>query len=166
MPSISLKSDIIEIAEIVAVASQKAHDLSEGLSPSSLQAGGIETALSELAQKMENLFDCTCTFSCSPVIPEMNRLTATHLYRIAQEAVTNAIRHGKASFITISLQKIKKQIRLIITDNGIGIPEKALRKSGMGLRIMHYRSRIIDAILEVKPDSNKGTIVTCTLRNV
>jgi two-component system CheB/CheR fusion protein len=157
------KSDIAEITELINTATQKAHDLSEGLAPSSLHVGGIETALSELAQQTGNLFNVTCKFHCLHGIKNMNQIATTHFYRIAQEAVTNAVRHGKPGQITITLERKKGNVILKIQDDGIGIGQNELNKGGMGVRIMHYRAQTIDAVLEIKPALKRGTVVCCTL---
>ena len=157
------KDDIAEITDLINLATQKAHDLSEGLAPSSLKVGGIETALRELAQRTNSLFEIPCEFKCSYDIKDFNRIAATHLYRIAQEAVTNAVRHGKPQRIIISLIQKRHKIVMKIQDDGIGISQDDLEKGGMGLRIMKHRARTIGAILEIKPSGKKGTTVRCTL---
>jgi two-component system CheB/CheR fusion protein len=157
------KDDIAEITGLVNQATQKAHDLSEGLAPASLKAGGIETALQELAAQTGSLFEVTCEFSCPHRIPNIDQIVATHLFRIVQEAVTNAIRHGKAKRIKISLEREKSNIKIGIHDDGIGINKPKKEKGGMGLRIMNYRARTIGAVLEIKPAPERGTIVCCTI---
>ena len=157
------KNDIAEVTDLINLATQKAHDLSEGLAPSSLKIGGIETALRELAQRTSSLFEISCELKCSYDIKNLDQITATHLYRIAQEAVTNAVRHGKSQRITISLIQKRNKIVMKIQNDGIRISQKKLKKGGMGLRIMKYRAQTIGAILEIKPGSKKGTTVRCTL---
>lgn len=157
------KDDIAEITELINLATQKAHDLSEGLAPTSLKVGGIETALRELANQTRNLFEVACEFKYLRSIKNINQIIATHLFRIAQEAVTNAVRHGKPKRINISLEHKKHNIIMRIQDNGVGINQTKLEKGGMGLRIMKYRARTIGAVLEIKPAPKKGTIVCCTI---
>jgi signal transduction histidine kinase len=98
-----------------------------------------------------------------PVLVYDNNV-ATHLYRIAQEAVSNAIRHGKATRIEIALTKTPERISVAISDNGIGMPPDATTSKGMGLRIMQYRAGMIGGTLAVQPDLDGGTGVICSLQ--
>jgi len=92
---------------------------------------------------------------------------ATHLYRIAQEAVSNAVKHGRAKTVKVSLAGGSNQLRLRIQDDGVGFPEELDEETrGMGVRIMHYRARIIGANLEISGALDGGTTLTCTLRNL
>jgi signal transduction histidine kinase len=89
---------------------------------------------------------------------------ATHLYRIAQEAITNAVRHGKARHINLRLDSTTNELVLTVTDDGIGLPENARNGDGLGLRIMAYRSNMIGATFNIERLSPLGgTRVTCTL---
>jgi signal transduction histidine kinase len=87
---------------------------------------------------------------------------STHLYRIAQEAVNNAMRHGQATEILITLSAGNGRGTLIIEDDGLGIPESSPNHSGMGLQIMNYRARMIGGSLRLQNGKNHGTAVTCT----
>jgi len=93
----------------------------------------------------------------------LSEAAANHLYRIAQEAVTNAVKHGKAKRIDIRLENSKGKLLLTIRDNGTGLPAVLPEKRGMGLRIMEYRAGMIDAILTAERDPAGGTIVKCSL---
>jgi signal transduction histidine kinase len=88
---------------------------------------------------------------------------AVHLYRIAREAVSNAIKHGKARRIEISLTANGNSVTLAVTDNGTGIPRKLPKRKGMGLRIMRYRAEVIGGTLLVEPVSGGGNQVVCTV---
>jgi signal transduction histidine kinase len=89
--------------------------------------------------------------------------TATHLYRIAKEAVTNALKHSRAKNITISLDGDVRSIALRIRDDGVGFPREPLENKGMGLKIMRYRAGLINAGLVVGPAQPGGSLVSCTL---
>jgi signal transduction histidine kinase len=91
----------------------------------------------------------------------LDNFTATHLYRIAQEAVNNAIKHGKAQRIEMSLTGENEDVRLKVLDNGIGIGDERGSGPGMGLRIMDYRAGLIGAAVQVAPSSDGGTLVSC-----
>jgi PAS domain S-box-containing protein len=137
--------------------------LSRGLVPVEVDAAGLMAALAELASRTSELHDVTCTFECrEPVLVEDNQ-TATYLYRIASEAVTNALKHSQARNITISLEGDVRSVTLRIRDDGIGFPREREEGKGMGLKIMRYRAGLINARLSVGRGSGGGTLVSCTL---
>jgi signal transduction histidine kinase len=110
---------------------------------------------------VEDLFQVACRFECDDPVLIDNDAATNHLYRIAQEAVHNAIKHGGASQITIGLSGVNGRGILSIQDNGSGIPEGAANQKGMGLHIMRYRAGIIGGVLEVVRSGDRGTLVTC-----
>jgi len=95
------------------------------------------------------------------LIPD--RSTAIHLYRIVQEALQNALKHGNPKCVVINLTKTGHAIRLTVTDDGRGLPKDFLSRSGMGLKIMDYRSKTIGAVLELQGPANGGTLLSCLL---
>lgn len=153
-----------EIAELIKEADQQARGLARGLVPVELDANGLPTALKRLAANAERLFSVECTFEQIGTAYLHNNTAATHLYRIAQEAVSNAVKHGRASHIAITLFVGEDRVRLRIQDDGVGFPEVMGENQGMGVRIMHYRARIIGATLDIRSDPAGGTVITCTLR--
>jgi signal transduction histidine kinase len=91
---------------------------------------------------------------------------ANHLYRIAQEAVQNAVKHGKPKTIRIALKELAGSVELRVQDDGVGFPGKPRRrKAGMGVQNMQARADIIDASLDIRPGKQGGTRVTCRLRS-
>lgn len=147
--------------ETRAVISQT-RALSRGLSPVLLESEGLMSALKELAANTNEMFGVSCQFfSLKPVHLE-DLTTATHLYRITQEAVSNAIKHGKAREIQIVLSSENGLVTLAIQDNGVGINSKTPKQKGMGLQVMKYRAGIIGGSIDVRK-SEQGTRVTCTL---
>ncbi len=137
--------------------------LARGLVPVQVDAQGLMSALEELAARVREQSGILCTFRCDEPVPVEDSATATHLYRIAQEAVTNAVRHGHAQHITISLAAEDTRIILGIRDDGVGIREPQGEGDGMGLRIMRYRAGLINAAVDVAPAEGGGTLVTCIL---
>ena len=119
-----------------------------------------------MSASVETLFHCACKVSSHHAIHITDHAVAMHLYRIVQEAVNNAIQHGKAPQITITLL-VRREGGMMLTvhDNGVGFPAVAAERRGMGLRIMHHRARMIGAILEVQRGAHGGTCVICTLSN-
>jgi two-component system sensor kinase FixL len=129
-----------------------------------LEADGLKVALEQLAVDIEARLKINCQLNCPQPISINNNIVATHLYRIAQEAVTNAIKHGKANLIVIELRAVENRIELKVTDNGVGIPISKTSGSGMGLHIMNYRARTIGGTLEIGRAPDGGTFVFCSAR--
>src|SRR5262245_49872026 len=156
-----------QIVTFVNQAIEQARTLAGGLAPVTLETYGLVFALQELAASVEELFHCTCKVSSHHAIHITDHAVAMHLYRIAQEAVNNAIQHGKARKITITLSASAWQggMTLMVHDNGTGFPTDVAKRRGMGLRIMRHRARMIGAMLEVQPGAHGGTCVICTLSN-
>ena len=138
--------------------------LARGLSPVSLEANGLISALQELSAAVTKLFNIECRFQCDNKVLVRDNSAATHLYRIAQEAINNAIRHGKARTIVITLRKKGNEACLSVSDDGIGFPKKSSNGAGMGLQIMKYRAGMIGAALDIRAANEKGTIVSCALK--
>jgi PAS domain S-box-containing protein len=154
--------DAVKIAQLVNEAINQTRELAKGLLPVQAEANGFVSALQHLAADVEELFDVSCIFNTDAVLIRDLDL-ASHLYRIAQEAVTNAIKHGHAGEIVIDLEHREHKLTLSIQDNGVGFPEVIGRKDGMGLLIMNYRANMIGAMLEIKQNRTGGTTVLCQL---
>ena len=155
--------DLTEITEHIKEADQYARDLSHGLIPVDVEANGLSEALRRLAQNAERMYNADCTFQEVETAHVHDNTTAAHLYRIAQEAVNNAVRHGDADHIRLLLAAGPDQIRLQVRDDGSGFEKADLDDAGMGVRIMNYRARIIGGTLDLNSDLGAGTVVTCTL---
>jgi len=152
-----------EIAQMVQRAMTQTRELARGLSPVRLEAEGLADALRELAVGARKVFGCDCRFRCDPPVRVPDHDVAIHLYRIAQEAVSNAIKHGQARRIEIGLSAEGRSVTLAVKDSGLGIPRKLPRRKGMGLRIMRYRAEVINGALQVEPHPRGGTRVVCTV---
>ncbi|HOD72666.1 MAG TPA: PAS domain-containing sensor histidine kinase [Deltaproteobacteria bacterium] len=150
-----------EINLLVKEAIEKTRRLARGLCPVHLTSHGLESSLEELAASTSNIFSISCTFNCPRHIPIGDNTLATHLYYIAKESIHNAIEHGKSTKIWIELLNNSGNISLSVLDNGIGIKDTS-RATGIGLRIMNYRARMIGASLRIESDPGSGTLVTCT----
>ena len=114
---------------------------------------------------VEKMFKIECRFQCDEPILVQNNEAATHLYRIAQEAINNAIKHGKAKKIIITVQPIGDKHGLVVTNDGVAFHNDARPSRGMGLRIMNYRAGEIGATLQIRSDREKGTTVMCLFDN-
>jgi len=111
---------------------------------------------------VEHTFRIECSFTCDEPVLLGNGAVGTHLYRIAQEAVNNAIKHSQAGSILIELKTENNRIELKISDDGIGIPIARNPSGGMGLHIMQYRAQAIGGTLTVERAPEHGTIVSCS----
>jgi hypothetical protein len=154
-----------QIARHVRDVIAQTRSLARGLSPFILQAEGCASALKELAAHTEKLFNVKCHFQTGGPVSISDRAVATHLYRIAQEAVSNAIKHGKASTVDIRLADTNGKTLLTVSDNGIGFKSPVRAGTGMGLRIMQYRAGMIGATLLVQAQGKGGTRILCFLQN-
>lgn len=152
------------ISHYVHDAINQAHMLAHGLSPVELRADGLTHGLKQLVDNTSRLFKVSCSFQCeTPVLVE-SQAKAVQIYRIAQEAITNAIKHGKAGQIVVSLSSSDFNTAVLsVIDDGVGFNETSLiSHQGMGLRVMKYRADMIGATLEICPAKHSGTAVVCT----
>ncbi len=157
--------EAVEAAQIAALVNQavtQTQDLARGLCPVQLEANGLVAALQELTSKTESLFKVSCRFQCEPPILIHDNAVATHLYYIGQEAVSNAVRHGKAQHIIITMTAENDRNTLVVKDDGIGFRDVLQEPAGMGLHIMNYRARMIDGSLTIQRNPGGGTTVTCS----
>lgn len=140
----------------------KTRQLARGLLPVAPEQGGIIGALRGLAEHAQELFQLECRFQHRGTPPLDGREACLHLYRIAQEAINNAARHGKARHIWVKLGSRNGGVRLVISDDGTGF-DPSVTTGGIGLRIMHQRARAIGGKLEIRPAGTRGTRVICDL---
>jgi PAS domain S-box-containing protein len=155
-------ADVAEIAKLVSQATVQARGLARGLHPVDLDASSLMSSLEELAASMEQLFGVRCTFECDKPVEVDDTEMAVHLYRIAQEAVTNAIKHGRAKNIRIGLAYGRNKSVMTVKSDGLDFPEEfEARGTGMGLQIMDHRADIIGGSLDIGRGAKGGTIVTC-----
>jgi PAS domain S-box-containing protein len=145
---------------------EQARELARGLTPNlQIGADGLTAVLEELAENTRRVFDRDCCVKCPVPIRLRDLSIAVHLYRIAQEAVANAIRHGKAKQIVIRLAAQDRDLFLGVEDNGIGLPAKPTKGLGAGLRIMRYRLGMIGGSLELQRMPHGGTAIVCAVRD-
>jgi PAS domain S-box-containing protein len=152
-----------QIARLIRETISHTRDLAKGLSPVILDPEGLMSALKLLADNIRTLFHVDCSFLCPEPVLIHDNSVATHLFRIAQEAANNAIRHGQAGQLFFSLARESDRIVLKIRDNGIGLPDHLPDGKGMGLRIMNYRAGVIGGSLLVQRGEPSGTLVACSL---
>jgi signal transduction histidine kinase len=153
---------IQEIADVVNRSIESARSLARGLLPVR-DAGGLAPALHELASRSRDLYglEVELLLEVSPAV-HFSEPEANHLYRIAQEALTNAARHGHASHVEIALSAARHAFLLCVSDDGEGILEPAAPYAGMGLKIMKYRAGMIGGRFEIVSRKPRGTVVRVT----
>lgn len=135
---------------------------SHGLVPVELDAEGLMAALQELATSTRETHNIDCTFDCTQPVTMEDNATATAIYLIAQEVVTNAVKHAQAKRIHVELSRDADHVSLRVRDDGMGIGQPS-ETQGMGLRIMRHRAGLINAALDIEPAAEGGTLVTCVL---
>jgi signal transduction histidine kinase len=155
-------AEAAEVSKLVLEAISQTRQLARGLFPAELESHGLLPALKELASNIEESCGIACRLECEgPVVPVSSE-TAMHLFRLAQESVNNAIKHGKAQRVTLRLIHRDGEAMLRIEDDGVGFPAERPPGRGLGLRIMNYRAQKIGGTLDIKPGEHGGTVVACS----
>jgi signal transduction histidine kinase len=156
-------SEVKRIVDLIEQGIEQTRNLAKGLLLAEIQRDGLATALRELAEKIRSQFHVDCEFSCNNSFSLDENGTATHLFRIAEEAIRNAIRHGHAKSISVKLAIEEGNLVLVVRDNGSGLPAPSARGDGLGLGIMAHRSAIIGASLSIDAPESGGTCIACSL---
>ena len=152
------------IADCLDQAITESRQLSRGLFPVRLETEGLPSALEELAKSACARFEIQCCFDSEGMVAVKNAVIATHLYRIAQEALINAVKHSRGRKVSIHLKAGANQLELRVEDDGVGLsPAKRKNATGMGLHIMAYRARAIGGTLHLVPGPRGGTVVSCCI---
>ena len=154
------KDQVEEIVSLVNQSIETARSLARGLLPVNTDGGGLAGALRSLADRGRDVYglEVQCRVKVAPERP-LNEATANHLYRIAQEALTNTARHARATSVAIVLLVTPSKFLLRITDDGVGMAASVQGGSGMGLKIMKYRASMIGATFEIMPNHPHGTVI-------
>ncbi len=154
-------ADASKIVRLVNQAIHKARELARGLQPVLSQPHGLMSALQHWAGEVEDVFQIRCRFECEDPVLVPDESIANHLYHIAQEAIHNAVKHGNAKNVFIGLTAGDDEGALTIRDDGCGIPVVLSSQTGMGLRIMNYRTDMIGGTFQISRAGDTGTLVTC-----
>jgi PAS domain S-box-containing protein len=160
-----------KLADEVDQTITHARTLARGLNPVEIHAESFVSSLEDLARKVSETFGVSCRFRSEGICDTAVRdnLSASHLYRIAQEAISNAIRHGGAKKIEVKLQADAASMSLSVADDGRGFDKQdggagpREKRAGIGLQTMSYRAKMINGILDVRPRTPRGVIVTCSV---
>ena len=162
LPDAELAGKIVDGLE---QALRNVRALSKGLVPVEVDAEGLMAALADLMARAGELHDLRCAFECQQPVRILDNQTATHLYQMSQEALTNALKHGNPTHIAVSLKAAGDLVTLEIADDGDGLGDAPRSAAGMGLRIMRYRAELIGAKLAIEPNVPHGTRIVCTLNH-
>ena len=153
------------IGALTETALARTRDLVKFIQPVAMDARGLMQSLKDLADSSSRLYQVNCTFRCPKPVPINNPDVALNVFRIAQEAVHNAAKHGKSKKITIALSRRGKLSKLVISNDGVDFnPPRSARKRGLGLHIMSYRANALQGELTITRQRPKGTLVTCVFK--
>ncbi len=153
-----------EIINLIHDAMTQTRGLARDLCPVDMASGGLYAAFEELRLEFEKKGRVKCLLNLDEDLGRIDDLEASNFYYIAREAVENAVVHGKAGNVIITMTSGENMITMKITDDGEGLPDSFEESSGVGIRIMRYRSWIIGAAFSVERNAGGGTVVTCNLR--
>jgi signal transduction histidine kinase len=165
--SLAEAKDAAEVVRLIEEGITMTRNIAHGIAPLDMESEGLVTALRGLAANVSRMFKVVCKLECDspPLIEDAD--SATHLYRIAQEAVHNALRHGKPLQIVMSLSRVRDGAELTIEDDGTGLPENWQSGRGLGTRIMAHREKRCDSIdfwpvsaLRSQIDANASILLT------
>jgi len=152
------------IVNLANEANAMTRAFARGLYPVAFEFGGLSAALERLAEQTRAPGDIQCDFRCDAELHPHDNMAALNLYRIAQEAVNNALKYSKASLILIQLSQVGEQYRLCISDNGIGIDfDQPVHQHGLGMHSMRYRARLLGGTLLIEPRHAGGTRIVATV---
>lgn len=153
-------ADLGALTALIGETIQEAHDVARGLCPLPPTPGALAPALRDLARRTEHLAGIECRFAESGDVRVADPAAAQHLYRIAQEALSNAVRHAGARRIRVGLDGGEGGLALTVEDDGVGLAQGGAG-AGMGLRTMDFRARTLDGALAVEPVAGGGLRVVC-----
>jgi two-component system sensor kinase FixL len=154
-------ADIEKIAQLVNDAATDTRNLSRALHRIDVDAAGLVDALRDLVDR--EIWRIPCRLEVKSSFHIGDDLAATHLYRIAREAVINANKHAQAREIVIRLERVENEMVLRVTDDGVGVSKERELRRGLGLHIMNYRAQLMGARLEIDSPKRGGTCVSCYL---
>ena len=159
--SVPESKDAEKIEEHLRDSVDQVRDTARGLFPELTGEGGLAAALNELAAMTKHMTRIKVSFRKEGDVHMENAEAALHLYRIAQQAMNNALRHSHGTEVVISLQREGETVRLAVTDDGVGLPQSPKASTGMGLKTMDYRAGILGTTLEIREHPPHGTLVAC-----
>jgi len=165
MKSAPEADDAARIVALVKGSLVQTRSIARGISPVDMVAEGLGEALRQLARRTRDLYRISCQCQVRRACLVHDNEVATHVYYVAQEALHNAVRHGKAEHVVIHLSSAGDHGRLVVQDDGKGLPKSLTRSKGLGLKIMRYRAEMVGGSLQVANNDHGGVTVTCTFED-
>jgi signal transduction histidine kinase len=157
------RTDVEDIISLVNGAIESTRAMARGLAPVGADRGGLIAGLQSMAVRGMERYGVRAHFNTSLREPlTLDDGAATHLYRIAQEAFTNAIRHGRVTQVTIDLATADGTLSLSVQDNGRGFDERNASNNGMGMKLMRYRAQMLGGDVSIANNKGGGVVVRCT----
>jgi PAS domain S-box-containing protein len=157
--------DALLISKLANKVIAQTRDIAKMLYPVDIETGGLVSALKTLASNAKTTLGVNCRFRCGKSVAVKNLVEAKQIYRIVQEAITNAVKHGNAKNVKINLRLTKKGTVLSIENDGLDFPKLSPNRKGLGLKIMQYRTDLIGGSLDIRKCDKGGTVVTCVFPN-
>jgi len=157
-------AELKKISDLLHGAVDQARDTARGLYPGELEGSSLMHTLEELTSSTQKFSGVSCRFYCPKPVLIKDSNIATHIYKIAQEGVSNAVKHGKAKEIEVSFIQQAGMITLEVKDNGVGFVPDPKNSKGIGLKIMKYRAHLIGASFHVETNPPHGVILRCSLK--
>jgi len=155
------------IAELIDEATTMTRSVTHGLYPVALESGGLTAALEQLANHTRSLNKMNCVLDVGPEVKVHDPLVAINLYRIAQEAITNALKYSQAGLVRISLARVDGNVRLTLSDDGVGIdPSRLESADGLGMHSMNHRASLLGGRMLITSNAQHGTTITITYANL
>lgn len=161
-----LAAGLADLGKMLREAIAQTRFLARGLVPVGSESDALQIGLAELSERINALGRVRCRFECPAPVAVAEPFVAGHLYRIAQEAVNNAVKHARAKQITMRLADCEGVIVLTVSDDGAGLPvpsEAGPTRAGLGLGVMQHRAKVIGAELTIASHRHEGVAVTCRL---
>jgi signal transduction histidine kinase len=158
-------AELKKITDLLREAIRQARNTARGLYPGEMEGASLMHSLQELTSNTQSISGVSCRFLCpEPIFIDDNDV-ATHLYRIAQEGISNAVLHGKAQSIEVSFIRNDGHINLILKDDGAGFIYDPQSSKGIGLKIMKYRAHMMGGTFQIEPNSPRGVLLKCSLKS-
>lgn len=156
-----------ELATRITTGLGRVHELiravARGLVPVEMDSQGLRAALDDLMTRVSQEAGVQCAFHCEDAVLVKSNVAATHIFRIAQEAVSNSLRHGRAGHIDVTIGVHSDMLILKVQDDGMGMPVGPTTIAGLGMRILQHRAAMLGGTLQIMPCEPQGTLVVCTI---
>ncbi len=155
-------TEAARIVQLVNDSIRMTRELAHGLLPVVSESRGLMSALERWASEVSDVFHLDCRFECPSTVLISDEMLAEHVYHMAQESVNNAVKHARPHSVTIGLTEVNRIGMLTVRDDGLGFNMSSGTPSGLGLRIMYYRAKMIGGSLYLQSAPGKGTLVSCS----